>query len=97
MLHACTAFYLGLWINEPTRSTKKQEQNKQSVATTKTEFLSITFIFGMTAMDDEELKSITTQMDQVESDVKTTQADEDDFRMDDDDELVGVNKEQATE
>jgi hypothetical protein len=45
----------------------------------------------------EELKSITTQMDQVESDVKTTQADEDDVHMDDDDEWVGVNKEEATE
>jgi hypothetical protein len=75
----------------------KQGHNKQSGVTAKTEFLSITFIFGMTAMDDEELKSITTPMDQVESDVKTTQADEDYFHMDDDDEWVGINKEKATE
>jgi hypothetical protein len=94
MLHACTAFYLGLWDK---RTNQRYQEAGQSVVTAKTEFLIITFIFGMTAMDNEELKSITTQTDQVESDVKTTQADEEDLHMDDDDELVGVNKEKATE
>jgi uncharacterized protein YpmB len=79
------------------RSAKKQEQTKQRVVAIQ-KLLRKAFGLGNTKIDAEELKLISSRMDQVENDVNMTQAEDVvDFHMDDDYASIGLDKENTTE